>query len=300
MKGKNAVLKRMLSELQQTQSQLIQSEKMSSLGQVVAGVAHEINNPVNFIHGNINYIQEYTADLLTVIQLYQHYYTDIPKELENKIAAIDLDFLQEDLLKILRSMRGGTERIRDIIKSLRTFSRLDEAEVKQTDLHASLDSTLMILQNRLNVNEKRPAIQVIKNYSVLPEIECYAGQLNQVFFNILINAIEALDTSFNIRPRFLSDRDATSIAPSVITIRTEVLETRWVKISISDNGLGMSESVLKKLFDPFFTTKPVGQGTGLGLSISYQIVVKTHRGRLECDSTLGEGTEFTIELPMRL
>ena len=299
--GKNEVLKRMLSELQQTQSQLIQSEKMSSLGQVVAGVAHEINNPVNFIHGNINYIQEYTTDLLEVIRLYQYYYTDPPPELAHKIAAVDLDFLREDLMKILRSMRGGTERIRDIIKSLRTFSRLDEAEVKHTDIHASLDSTLMILQNRLNANENRPAIQVIKDYGLLPEIECYAGQLNQVFFNILINAIEALDTSFNIRrPRFLPDRNSPAIASSVITIRTEVLQTKWVKVSISDNGLGMSESVLRKLFDPFFTTKPVGQGTGLGLSISYQIVVKTHRGRLECDSTLGEGTEFTIELPMRL
>jgi signal transduction histidine kinase len=299
--GKNEVLKRMLSELQQTQSQLIQSEKMSSLGQVVAGVAHEINNPINFIHGNINYIHEYTTDLLEVIRLYQYYYTDPPPELANKIAAVDLDFLHEDLTKILRSMRSGTERIRDIIKSLRTFSRLDEAEVKHTDIHASLDSTLMILQNRLNANENRPAIQVIKDYGSLPEIECYAGQLNQVFFNILMNAIEALETSFSIRyPRFQLDRNATPIAPFIITIRTEILQTKWIKISIADNGLGMSESVLRKLFDPFFTTKPVGQGTGLGLSTSYQIVVKTHRGRLECDSTLGEGTEFTIELPMRL
>ena len=280
-----------LRNLQKTQAQLIQTEKMSSLGQMVAGVAHEINNPVSFIYGNLNPINEYTQDLLTLIQLYQQYFPQTGPEIQAHIADIDLEFLIEDLPKILNSMKVGAERIREIVLSLRNFSRLDEAEMKLVDIQSGLESTLLILQNRLKGYGENPGIKVVKEYGDLPLVECYAGQLNQVFMNILSNAIDALDYS---RQR---DFEAAR-AQSTITVRTLRLSPTSVAVVIADNGPGIPKEVKARIFDPFFTTKPVGQGTGLGLSISYQIVVHKHRGSLWCESEPGKGTQFWIEIPV--
>jgi two-component system, NtrC family, sensor kinase len=283
-----------LSELRKTQSQLIQSEKMSSLGQLVAGVAHEINNPVNFIYGNIAHTAEYAQDLIALLESYQRHYPHPAPALKAEIEAIDLDFLMCDLPKTLASMRIGAERIREIVLSLRTFSRLDQADIKAIDLHESIDSTLMILQSRLKPNSDFPGIQVIKDYGNLPLVECYAGQLNQVFMNILSNAIDALEESFE--DSILNKSEDSKAQSPTIRIVTKQVKSNTI-IHIVDNGSGMSEEVRSRLFDPFFTTKPVGKGTGLGLSISYQIVVEKHQGELRCQSTLGEGTEFTITIP---
>ena len=286
-----------LKELRHTQAQVIQTEKMSSLGQMVAGVAHEINNPVNFIHGNLGHTINYTQDIFGLIELYQQHYPDPPAEIAEEIDAIDLEFLQTDFPKLLKSMEVGTERIREIVLSLRNFSRLDEADYKEVDLHEGLDSTLMILQNRLKSKRNRPAIKVVKEYEKLPLVNCYAGQLNQVFMNIFSNGIDALEESFEKNLSSYSGQSTPDFELS-ITIRTELLEENWVAIRIIDNGGGIEEEVLSKLFDPFFTTKPVGKGTGLGLSISYQIVVEKHGGKIECYSQINEGTEFLIKLPI--
>jgi predicted ATPase/signal transduction histidine kinase/tRNA A-37 threonylcarbamoyl transferase component Bud32 len=285
---KNERLKQALIDLQTTQTQLIQTEKMSSLGQMVAGVAHEINNPINFIHGNITHVSQNTEDLLDLIAVYQQEYPHPSLLIENKIEEIDLDFLVKDLPKLLESMNVGTSRIRNIVLSLRNFSRLDESEMKSVDIHEGIDNTLMILQHRIKEKSDCPSIKVIQEYGKLPEIACYAGQLNQVFMNILSNAIDALE-------EMETDRE---IKIPTITIRTELTDNHTVKIRIYDNGPGINYEVVQKIYDPFFTTKPVGSGTGLGLSISYQIVVDKHKGRLTCDSALGQGTEFIIEIPM--
>ena len=283
-----------IKEIQQTQAQLVQSEKMSSLGQLVAGVAHEINNPINFIHGNVNHANEYIKDLLNLLQLYQHYYPQPVTEIQAEVEAIDLDFLIEDLPKLLASMKVGAERIRQIVLSLRNFSRLDEAEQKPVDIHEGIDNTLLILQHRLKEKSGRSSVKIIKKYGDLPLVECYAGQLNQVFMNILTNGIDALE-------EYNDQRSLEEIKgnPSLITIYTEVINPDWVQIRIVDNGLGMTEEVRQRLFDPFFTTKSVGKGTGLGLSISYQIVVEKHKGKLQCISAPGQGAEFLIKIPIR-
>lgn len=304
------------NNLQQTQTQLIQTEKMSSLGQLIAGVAHEINNPVNFIYGNLSYTCQYAQDLLNLLQLYQKYYPNVEPEIAEKADAIDLDFLSEDLPKILSSMRIGTERIRNLVLSLRNFSRIDQSEKKAVDIHEGLDSTLLILQHRLKAQPKYPAIEVIKNYGDLPLIECYASQLNQVFMNVLSNAIDALE-EYNCLRTFQEIQSS----PSRITISTYVkegaikksenncapylkatdslisLSPPTVVIQIADNGSGISQDLQSQIFDPFFTTKPIGKGTGLGLSISYQIVVEKHGGIFKCFSQPGQGTEFWIEIP---
>ncbi|MBN3925729.1 ATP-binding sensor histidine kinase [Nostoc sp. NMS4] len=288
---KNQHLQEALEELQSTQSQLIQSEKMSSLGQMVAGIAHEINNPINFIHGNITHASDYVQQLLDLINIYQQEYPHPSAIVEQKIEEMDVEFLTEDLPRVLDSMKVGSSRIRNIILSLRNFSRLDESEMKPVDIHEGIDSTLMILQHRLKEKSDCPEIEVFKEYAQLPDVTCYAGQLNQVFMNILSNAIDALE-DYNNR------EDSPSRNPQ-IRIRTERGEANTLKIRIADNGYGMNALVQQKIFDPFFTTKAIGSGTGLGLSISYQVVVDKHKGQLSCESTLGEGTEFVIEIPMQ-
>jgi signal transduction histidine kinase len=291
---RTAELKATLAELQRTQSQVIQNEKMLSLGQLVAGIAHEINNPVNFIHGNLNHVQEYTKDLLDFVELYQQHNPHPVSEIQTAAEEIDLEFLQEDLPKILASMQLGTDRIRQIVLSLRNFSRMDEAEFKAVNIHEGIDSTLLILQHRLKARPERPEIEVVKDYATLPLVECYAGQINQVFMNILVNAIDALEESTAERtPQEVKDN------PNRITIRTSVVNTTWVEVAIADNGVGIPKEVQQHIFDPFFTTKPLGKGTGMGMSISYQIVTEKHGGKLECFSHPGEGTEFIIWIPLR-
>lgn len=278
-------LEQTLRQLQQTQTQLIQSEKMSSLGQLVAGVAHEINNPVSFIYGNIQPASDYIQELLRLIELYQKNYPKPTTEIENFAQHIDVDFVMEDLPRLLASMKMGAQRIKDIVLSLRNFSRLDEAEMKPVNLHEGIDNTLMILQNRLKETAGNPEIKLIKNYGNLPEVECYAGSLNQVFMNLITNAIDALEN----KPQ-----------PRIITIETKLCPASdCAVIRLADNGIGMTEGVRTRLFDPFFTTKPVGKGTGLGLAISYQIVVEKHKGNIECISSPGNGAEFIIKIPLR-
>ncbi len=286
-------LEKTLLNLQQTQSQLVQQEKMSSLGILVAGIAHEINNPVNFIHGNLNHLDQYIADLLRLIKLYQHCYPDPKSEIEELADEIDLEFMETDLEKILASMNIGTDRIRKIVLSLRNFSRIDESEFKLVDIHEGIESTLLILQHRTKAQPERPGIEIIRNYTQLPQIQCYPGPLNQVFMNILVNAIDALEeTNMN--------RNVTEIKnhPSQILIQTSKINSQWIKIAIGDNGIGIPESIKARIFEPFFTTKPVGKGTGMGMSISYEIIVKKHQGKLTCLSTPGQGTEFIMELPI--
>jgi PAS domain S-box-containing protein len=291
-------LEETLRQLQRTQSQLIQSEKMSSLGQLVAGVAHEINNPVNFIYGNLTYTNEYTQNLLKLVQLYQHEYPQPTAAILHKIEAVELDYIVEDLPKMISSMKVGADRIRDIVLSLRTFSRLDEAEMKKVDIHEGIESTLMILQNRLKNKSDRPAINVIKEYGNLPEIQCYPGQLNQVFMNLLSNAIDALEMNVGNSPR-TPGNSANTAQNLEIKIRTEVTDNNCVAIRIIDSGPGITEDIKKRLFDPFFTTKAVGKGTGLGLAISLSIITEKHGGQLSCNSVLGEGCEFAIEIPQQ-
>ncbi|MBD2772769.1 PAS domain S-box protein [Iningainema tapete] len=297
-------LERTLQELQKTQTQLVQSEKMSSLGQLVAGVAHEINNPVNFIYGNLTYTDEYIQDILSLLKLYQQAYPEPKSEIQEFMEAIDLDFLLSDLPKMISSMRVGAERIREIVQSLRTFSRLDEAEMKEVDIHEGIDSTLMILQHRLKPKQENLGIEVIKEYGNLPQIVCYPGQLNQVFMNLLANAIDALQESLvNNHLSFVENKGQGTkdkeqrINPQIL-IATEIIDNDRIAIRIADNGIGIKPEVQRRLFDPFFTTKPIGVGTGLGLSISYQIVVDRHGGQLHYKSEPGQGTEFVIEIPV--
>ncbi|MEG4587137.1 ATP-binding protein [Microcoleus sp. MOSTC5] len=299
-------LEKTLQQLKGTQAQLVQNEKMSSLGQMVAGVAHEINNPVNFIYGNLIPAEEYIKDLLGLIKVYQIYYPTPAPEIADKIKTIELDFVLEDLQKLFSSMKIGAERIREIVKSLRTFSRLDEADMKKVNIHEGIDSTLMIVQHRLKEQPKRPAIQVIKEYGDLPQLECYAGKLNQVFMNIISNAIDALEqmaqqghsTQGYWENNFDEHLHKTHCQLLKIRIRTLLVEGKWVQIRIADNGTGIDSDAIAKIYDPFYTTKPIGYGTGLGLAISYQII-KSHEGYLRCVSELERGTEFIIEIPLK-
>lgn len=295
---KALALEHSFKELQEMQLQLVQSEKMSSLGQLVAGVAHEINNPVNFIYGNVSYAKDYIKELIYLLNLYQQHYPQPKAEILKAIEDGELSFIMDDLPKLLSSLQLGIDRIRMIVQSLRNFSRLDETEIKSVDIHEGIDSSLMILQHRLKARSDRPAINVIKEYDVLPLLTCYAGQLNQVFMNLLANAIDALEER-------VSKEKGTVFRPQIL-IRTEVLPgtsqdnislDSGIRVTIADNGAGMTEKVRSKLFTPFFTTKPIGKGTGMGLSISKKILLEKHCGQLQCISTPEQGTQFIIEMP---
>ena len=287
-----AQLQHILQELQHTQAQLIQAEKMSSLGQLVAGIAHEVNNPVNFIHGNLTYLQEGISILLDLIQLYQQNYPQPIPAIQSLIETEDLEFLQQDLPKSLRSLQTGTDRIRQIVLSLRNFSRMDESHLKPVDVHEGIESTVLILQHRLTPPSVSWQIEIIRDYGNLPLVECYPGQLNQVFMNILANAIDAIEEATQ-SPEF-----AHPDVSKQITIRTSRLDDEWVEIAIANTGFPIPESVQRQLFNPFFTTKPIGKGTGMGMAISYQIVVDRHQGKLLCQSAPHQDTTFIVRLPI--
>ena len=274
---------------------------MSSLGQLVAGIAHEINNPINFIYANLTHLNHYQASLFRLLQLYQQHYPQPDTEIQKEQDNIDLAFITQDFSQILTSMKVGTERIRKIVLSLRNFSRLDESELKPVDIHEGIESTLVILQSQLKESNTHPPIKIIKEYGKLPLIECHAGQLNQVFMNLLVNAIDALEACVTT-PELQGVSTGSSVRLRTqnalkILIKTELLGSEAV-IRIIDNGIGMTENTRHKLFDPFFTTKEVGKGTGLGLSVSYQIVTKKHYGQLSCNSEFGKGAEFIIQIPI--
>lgn len=288
-------VKQLLAEQEAARVKLLQAEKMSSLGQLVAGIAHEINNPVNFIHGNLVYANQYTQELLHLLELYQQHYPKPPEEIQTTLEGMDLDFLAADLSKLLQSMQGGTQRIRDTVQSLRNFSRLDESNQKTVDIHEGIDSTLMILHNRFKARLGHEPVEVIKDYGTLPLVECYPGQLNQVMLNLLANALDAIEEHAEQQLQ-----QNMTPSPGQIRIKTAIQNNHWVSIQIADNGAGMPDSVRSHLFDPFFTTKPVGKGVGMGLAVSYQIIVETHRGDIQCQSSPGRGTEFMVKIPLRV
>lgn len=281
-----------LRELQRTQAQLIHSEKMSSLGQLVAGIAHEINNPISFIYGNLSHASTYIEDITALLNLYQQHHPEPHLEIQQWIEEMDLDFVFDDLTNLFESMRTGAERIRAIVLSLRTFSRLDEAEFKTVDVHDGIESTLTILHNRLN------QIRLVKHYAPLPKIECFAGSLNQVFLQMITNAIDSLEAAMKDN-QWLANCWIGGQQQPTIELYTEQIDADQIRIRIIDNGVGMSEAVQARMFDPFFTTKPIGKGTGMGLAMSYQIVTEQHQGRLTCRSAPMRGAEFAIDLPIR-
>lgn len=295
-------LKEALTQLKQTQLQLLQTEKMSSLGQLVAGVAHEINNPVSFIQGNLAPAEDYMNSLLSLVRQYQSEYPEASDELCKALEQADLDFIQTDFPELLKSMKAGSDRIKVIVQSLKTFSRLDESETKSVDLHEGLDNSLILLTSQLSETPHRPAIEIERHYGELPNVYCYPGQLNQVFMGILTNAIDILTPSAHPVQKAGSDpktSGSSSLKQPTIRLMTEATED-YVRIHISDNGGGMDKSTCHQIFDPFFTTKPVGSGMGLGLAMAYQIVVANHYGELTCTSAVGKGTTFTIEVPLTL
>jgi signal transduction histidine kinase len=292
LQAQNTQLQTALGELRMMQAQLIQKEKMASLAQLVAGIAHEINNPVSFISGNISYANDYIHNLLSLIGLYQKEYPKPSQNIKDLIQEIDLEFILSDIHKVVGSMKNGVDRIRTIILALKIFSRLDESDIKTVDLHQGIESTLLFLQHRMDGESKTPTINIIKDYQKLPLVTCYASQINQVFYNILCNAIDALELQYrqNLSPDYIP----------TLWISTAQNSAETVTIKIKDNGVGIPEAIQPRLFDPFFTTKPVGGGQGLGLLTSYQIVVQKHKGHLSCHSSAGDGAEFLVEIPIHL
>jgi signal transduction histidine kinase len=290
-RAKSQELAQTLKRLQTTQLQLIQTEKMSSLGQMVAGITHEFNNAVNVIHGNLTHLDRYKVSLINIIDLYGKYHPEPHPEIQDLLEAEDLDFMTEDIPRILQASGGATKRIRNIVDSLRRFSRLDESVRKSVNIHDGIEDTLVILKNRLIQAQSNHPIQIIKQYGEIPLVECYPSQLNQVFLTLINNGIDALQQLGDVEG---ADRDPT------LWIRTSLVSPGWLQIQVEDNGLGIAPEHQTKLFDPFFTTKPVGQGTGLGLSISYQIIVEQHQGELTFMSELGKGTTFSLQIPLGL
>jgi two-component system, NtrC family, sensor kinase len=307
-------LQNALNNLKQMQMQMVQSEKMSALGQLVAGVAHEINNPVGCIYGNVEPARRYVQDLLTLVDLLLAENPDPSPDVTDFLEEIDFDFLRQDVLNLLGSMKLGADRIREIVRSLRNFSRLDDAVKKPADIHAGLESTLMILQHRLKAKPERDAIVVTRNYGDLPKVVCYGSQLNQVFMNLLGNAIDAIDevlsnpASRSLENRTLANKNGEATPGETPPETGQIVITThcsgsWVIIQIEDNGRGVSPEAINRLFDPFFTTKPVDRGTGLGLSISHHIIVEQHGGTIDYQSCTNlnsaHGTCFTIHLPLQ-
>ncbi|NEO86745.1 MAG: sensor histidine kinase [Spirulina sp. SIO3F2] len=290
LKKQSQELKQALQEMQQMQLQLIQVEKMSALGQLVAGIAHEINNPLGFVYGNLDHAQEYTQCFLDLLMIYQKHCPLPNPEILAAMESMEFDFIKDDVNHVFQSMTAGAERIQAIVQSLRTFSRLDESEFKQIDLHESIESTLMVLQTRFRAQNWRSEIRIHKDYGHLPPFTCYAGQLNQVFMSILNNAIDAIEQK-------LSEEDYLG-SQGLIFIESELQSNQTIEILIQDNGVGIAPELINRVFDPFFTTKAVGKGTGLGMAIAHQIITEKHGGTITCTSTLDQGTTFTIILPL--
>ncbi|MEH1938367.1 MAG: response regulator [Nostoc sp.] len=294
LQEKNFLLQQALDNLKASQVKQIQNEKMVALGQLVAGLAHEINNPISFIYGNLQYAGQYVQDLVNMIEVYQQEYPKPTPKIQQIAKNIDLNFIIKDLQNLIGAMYRGSDRIREIVLALQHFSRHDEAEMKRVNIHEDIENTLVMLQHRLREAADRPAIVVVKDYGNLPLVTCYTSELNQVFMHLLNNAIDAIEEGVENQ----SPTPYSLLPTPQIWIHTEVTDLNMVKIAIADNGPGIEESLRSRLFDPFFTTKSVGKGSGLGLSISYQIIVQKHRGNITCTSSVGKGAEFAIEIPI--